>query len=126
MSPFFLAFLLMLAAFLLLFLAASARAIWLRGATTRQAFRDWGRRKSIHHPAHIRVVCPGPLLQHGTAWRRTGDDQGPRLWDDLCNHGPDLDGNVCARCARSCGGRDNLLEPRSHCRSPRVQIAPKN
>src|SRR6266480_2755001 len=31
--------------------------------TPRQAFRDWGRRKSIHRPAHLGVVCHGPLLQ---------------------------------------------------------------
>jgi hypothetical protein len=30
---------------------------------------------------------------------------------------------LCTNNSRRCGGRDNLLEPRSHCRSPRVQIA---
>ena len=57
------------------------------------------------------LFASGPLLQPGAAWRRTGDDHGPRLWDDLRNHGPDLDGDVCPCCVRSCGGRDNLLEP---------------
>jgi len=79
-----------------------------------------GSGKSIHRPAHLGVVCLGPLLQSRASWCRTGDDHGPRLWDDLLNHGSDLDGDVCACCVRSCGGRDNLLEPRSHCRSPRA------
>src|SRR6478672_12431170 len=60
-----------------------------------QTFRDWGRRKSIHLPPHLRVVCLGPLLQPGASWGRTGDDHGARLWHDLRNHRPDLDGYVC-------------------------------
>ena len=71
----------------------------------------------------LRVVCPGPLRQSRASWRRTGDDYGSRLRDDLRHHGPDLDGDVRACCVRSCGGRDNLLEPRSRGRSPCVQIA---
>src|SRR4029077_13983188 len=91
--------------------------------TPRQAFWDWRQRKSINRAAHLRGVCPGPLRQPGASRRRTGDDHGPRLRSDLRRHGPDLDGDVRACCVRSNGGRDNLLESRSRCRSPRVQIA---
>ena len=81
-------------------------------------------RREIHRPAHLRVVCPGRSRQPGASRGRTGDDHGdPCLRHDLRNHGPDLDGDVCACCVRSCGGCDYLLEPRSGCRPPRVQMA---
>ncbi len=87
--------------------------------TPRQALGKWGRRKSIHRPANLRVVCSGPLRQPGASWRRTGDDHRSRR-DDLRGHGPDLDGDVCACCIRSDGDRDNLFGPRSRRGSPRL------
>ena len=79
--------------------------------------------KVSDRPAHLRGVCPRPLRQSRASRRRTGDDHGSRLRDDLRRHGPDLDGDVRACCVRSHGHRDNLLESRSRCGSPRVQIA---